>query len=217
MQMLHYLPAPAFSVWNRIPKFFSLTAQPALASSGNFFTKLSNAVGSGAVVGGEGQNGENRRRLEEDYGLARDVQKELDGLTVKMLFGEATVGANDEALLCVRKGGSWGVAGDYEDFVSEMVDLERDRRGDAGDAAGEVRLKVRTYFAESDAMIGKGGQKYVEGCWQGGQEGGYLDVLDFQTMTVTGTDHDSITQSVEVLQRVFLDAGGRTPQFPYLP
>lgn len=214
MQMVRYLPAPAFSIWNRIPQFFLLTAGPALASSGTVVTKFSNALSSGGVVGGGGQDRsaveENQRRLEEGYGLARDVKVELDTLVFKFMFAEDTVAANDEALQCLKKGGTWGEADDYGKFVKGMADLERRRRmGDAGCIGGKARLKVRAYFAESDAMIGKRGQTYVEECWKGKEDGEFQDVLDFQSMTVAGTDHDSLVQSVKVLERIFVEAGGR--------
>jgi hypothetical protein len=213
MQMARYLPAPAFSLWNRIPKFLLLTARPAIAPSGNVVTKFSNAFSSGGVVGGGVQDSsaveENRRQLEDRYGLARDVQVELDTLVFKFLFAEDTVGANDEALQCLKKGGTWGKADDYMQFVSGMTDLERRKIDDAGCIGGKVKLKVRAYFAESDAMIGKKGQTYVEECWKGKGDREFQDVLDFQSMTVAGTDHDSITQSVKALERIFVDAGGR--------
>jgi len=213
MQLVRYVPAPAFSVWNRIPQFFLLTAGPALASSGTVVTKFSNALSSGGVVGGGGEDRsaveENRRRLEEGYGLARDVQMELDSLMFKSMFAEDTVGANDEALQCLKKGGTWGKADDYMEFVRGLADLERRIIADAGSIGGKARLKVRAYFAESDAMIGKRGQTYVEECWKGKEDGEFQDVLDFQSMTVARTDHDSLVQSLKALERIFVEAGGR--------
>jgi hypothetical protein len=61
---------------------------------------------------------------------------------------------------------------------------------------------------ESDALIGKKGQIYFEECCQG-QLGEYQDVLDFTTETIDGVDHDTPTQSVEVLEAIFIEAGGR--------
>lgn len=212
MQMARYVPAPAFSLWNRIPQLFLLKAGPAFASSGTVVTKLSNVVFSGGAASGGGQDSSevevNRRRIEEEYGLARDVQAELDSLMFKFMFAEDTVAANDEALQCLKKGGTWGRADDYGEFVRELVELERRRVGDAECIGGTARLKVRAYFAESDAMIGKRGQKYVEECWRGKEDGEWQDVLDFQSTTVAGTDHDSLVQSVKALEMVFVDAGG---------
>ena len=70
-----------------------------------------------------------------------------------------------------------------------------------------MRLKVRAYFAESDIMIGASGQKYIEEIcgWKGNS---FEDVLDFDSFTVPGTDHDSVMQPVEILEQVFVDAGG---------
>jgi hypothetical protein len=52
-------------------------------------------------------------------------------------------------------------------------------------------------------MIGKKGQDYFEKCWgqtRGGDLGG---VIDFESRTVAGTDHDSLVQSAEVWEGIF--------------
>jgi hypothetical protein len=180
------------------------------------FTSLSNAFSSGAEGGRDDRDnsavGVNRRRLEEEYGLAKEVQIELDKLVFKSTFGEDTSGANDEALLCLRKGGTWGEADDYAEYVKRLAELERRRLDEIGSPPENSRLsrlKVRTYFAESDAMSGRRGQAYVEECWKGAGDDLYQDVIDFQFEVLPGSDHDSIVQSVAALERVFRDAGGR--------
>jgi len=51
-------------------------------------------------------------------------------------------------------------------------------------------LKLTAYFAASDNMIGKGGQKYFEQCWENANSHGQVE---FEAKSVNDTDHDSIT------------------------
>ncbi|KKK24834.1 hypothetical protein P175DRAFT_0469158 [Aspergillus ochraceoroseus IBT 24754] len=214
MQMAQYIPTAAFSLWNRVPKFFLLKAGPVFASSGVVASTVSTAVSSSTGHGDGQENSElekNRQRIERDYGISRDVQAELDNLVFKSMFAENTIGANSEALQCLRKGpggaASWGKAQDYRTFVKEFVDRERKGRSE-GLSLG-ARLRIRAYFGETDSMIGKLGQTYVEECWQGTENGaGFEDVLDFDTRTIPGTDHNSLVQSVVALESVMIHAGG---------
>ncbi|KAH7137364.1 hypothetical protein B0J13DRAFT_77570 [Dactylonectria estremocensis] len=211
MQMAQYVPVSAFSVWHLIPKFFLVQAGPALATSGTVFTKVSNLVSSGTLGGGQdnSESAKNRRRIEGVYGLPRDVQAEIDTQVFKAMFDENTVGANSEALQCLKKGQSWswGNCEDYETFVRELVIRERDRRTAGQGNEGSAKLKVTTFFAETDVMIGKKGQVYMETCLRG-KDGEFQDVLDYETHTVSGSDHDSLVQSAAVLEQLFTIAGG---------
>ncbi|KAE8356357.1 Alpha/Beta hydrolase protein [Aspergillus coremiiformis] len=211
MQIAQYLPGKAFDIWNLIPKFLLLKAGPAFASGAAAMSKTWNVVSSGSSISvsgrSEAEQEKNRRQIEKDYGLARDVQTEIHFLMLRFMFEENTVGANSEAVQCLRMGAdcekTWGKCKDYGVYVRELVDLEsgRDRK------PGEDRLKVRAYFAETDSMIGKKGQQYVEECWNGNTEG-FASALDFETTTFPGLDHDSLVESAEVLKSIFLHAGG---------
>ncbi|KAF7554440.1 hypothetical protein G7Z17_g2907 [Cylindrodendrum hubeiense] len=197
----------AFSIWHLIPKFFLLKAGPAFASSGAIMNKVTNVVSPSVTDGGQ-DNSElekNRRKMEETYGVPRELQIEIDNLVFKSMFEENTVGANSEALQCLKKGGSsWEKCEDYGIFVRELAEREKIRRGAEESAEGSAKLKVRTYFAETDAMIGKKGQAYMEECWKG-KDGEFQDTLDYETSTVLGTDHDTLMQLATVLEIVFAD------------
>ncbi|KAK7427772.1 hypothetical protein QQZ08_005710 [Neonectria magnoliae] len=212
MKMLQYIPVSAFSIWHLIPKFFVLTAGPALASSGAVVTKVSNAVSSGGIGGGSDTSEleENRQRVARTYRLTREDQAAIDAHVFRVMFEENTVGANSEALQCLRKGKdwSWGKCENYSVFVNDLVDRERNRRQVGENTDGSGKLKVRIYFAETDALSGKQGQAYMERCWKGKDDEDFQDVLDFEASTVFGADHDSTMQSVAVLEKVFVDAGG---------
>lgn len=204
MQMAQYIPQGAFGVWNKIPRFFILGAGPALASSGAVVSKFSDMFSfSGSGEQNVSEQEKNRSRIQDVYGLPRGVQSELDSLVMKSMFNESTVGANSEALQCLRKGGegTWGHCENYEEFVKQLVQLEKGRNG-TGESG---RLKVRIYFSETDAMIGKDGQKYMENCWTEDVIG---DAFDFASETVLGVNHDTLVQSVDVLEKIFIDAGG---------
>jgi hypothetical protein len=205
MQMVQYLPTSVFGVWHHIPKFVS--------ASGTALNKIYKLLpsSSGVSVAETLPLERNRQKIESDYGLPLELQKELATLTFRSMFSENTVGANSEALQCSRKGpaGLWGDCEDYALFVKKLAGLERSRRADECDGNGE-KLRISAYFAESDVLIGKRGQSYMEDCWKGGGDE-FQDVLKFTTATISETDHDSVVQSAEVLKQIFISAGGATP------
>lgn len=187
-QLARYIPTKAFSIWNQIPQFFQTS--PLIASSGAVITSIKDKL-----PGGDDDNtmSERKRRLiEQEYGLDREVQIELEKLTAKFIFKESTVGANEEALQCVRKGAPWLECDDYTQFAKNLAESER-RRGGTSD-----KIRMRAYFAESDVMIGKTGQKYFENCFKE-----FEDVLDFDSATIMEENHDSVAFSPEVLGKIF--------------
>jgi hypothetical protein len=180
-------------------------------------TRLLPSTGSGGANSAKLARLEaDRRRKEAEYGLPVELQKELPDVAFNATLKENLVGADSEALYCVRKGpvGFWGECDDYVLFVKKLAELERSRRGDRGGGADNTssrKLRVNAYFAETDDMIGKKGQAYMEDCWKGSEEVEFQDILDFTTRTVSETDHDSVLVSVEVLEQIFLSAGGTKP------
>lgn len=203
MQMMQYIPAQAFAVWHHIAPF--------LATSGVVVNKASSLITSstGSSSGQDTPQERNRQKLAVGYDVSRDFQIELESLLGKRITKENTVGANSEALLCARKGKgwSWGECDDYATFADTLARAERQKHQLDSNTESHAKLKIRAYFAENDVMVGVGGQKYMEGCWGRG-EGTLSDVLDFDSATIAGTDHDSVVQSIEVLEKVFADAGG---------
>lgn len=212
MQAARLIPASAFGVWNLLPKFSMLQARPAFAYSGALFTNLSNAVfGSGSQE--EGQT-ENCRRMDVDYGVPRAVQSQLAELAMKSTFAEETVGANSEALLCLKKGlpTAWGACQDYDAYVKRLYATEQERLGNSANSGQtSAKLRIRAYFAESDALIGKKGDAYLTQCFKGEARGPSSSAVDFETSTIAGTDHDSILGMVDVLEEIFVQAGGHLP------
>lgn len=203
MQMMQYIPAQAFAVWHHVA--------PLLATSGVVVNKASSLLTSstGSSFDQNTPQGRNRQRLAVEYDVSRDFQIEWESLLGKRITEENTVGANSEALLCARKGKgwSWGECDDYATFVAKLAKAERQKYQLNSNTESHAKLKIRAYFAENDVMIGAGGQKYMEDCWGRGEDN-LSDVFDFGSATIAGTDHDSLVQSVEVLEKVFADAGG---------
>lgn len=206
MKMAQTLPASVFGIWHHMPKVVS--------AGGTAFGKITKLLpsSSGLSAAETPPLEKNRQRIESEFGLSLELQKELQPQTLKLMFGEKMVGADSEALCCLRKGpaGLWGECDDYAVFVKRLAEIERSRRAE-GDGGNRQKLRISAYFAETDAMIGKKGQTYMEDCWKGSGGTEFQDVLEFTTTTVKETDYDSVVQSVEVLKQIFLDAGGAAP------
>jgi hypothetical protein len=204
MQLAQYIPQPAFKLWHHIPRFFVMQAMPVLAYSGAAMRKIS--APSTGLISSSSQSQEeadrtfleaNYARVEREYGIPAKDQEELSRLAVNYMFSENTVGANSEALQCLRKGEGreWGVVDDYDSSIQAFVQGERER---APDQVEQVQSRIRVYRAATDAMVGRKGQEYFEGCWRGAGEG-----VDFDSRRVEGTDHDTVSQAAEVWEEIF--------------
>jgi hypothetical protein len=207
VQMLQYIPTPAFRIWHLIPCFVVLNLGPVLAATRTAAAKISHLAARSSEDTSE----------EEDYGLPHDLRAELNPMIFRAMFKDNTIGANGEALLCLRKvqKGTWGKCDDYGVFVAELVDRERAREAVVGSTGGRAKLKIRAYFATSDNMIGKRGQNYMEACWRGpDKDGSFKDVIDFKTTTVAEVDHDTLMESIETWKSIFIDAGGSVDANP---
>jgi hypothetical protein len=192
MKLARFIPTKAFSCWNQISRFF-LTS-PIAASSGTVISSIKDNLSNN----NDDMSERKRLHIEQEYGMARDVQIELEKHIPRFIFTENTIGANEEALQCLRKGASWDKCDDYTQFVKDFAEMERRRGGQSPSG----KIKVRAYFAESDIMIGKTGQSYFEKCFMG-----FEDVLHFDSSTtVPDENHDSLCISPDVLARVFQEA-----------
>jgi hypothetical protein len=190
-QIARFIPTKAFSCWNQIPRFF--VTNTVVASSGAVIGSIKDNLSSSNNDISERK----RIHIEQEYGMAREVQIELERYTTRYLHTENTFGANAEVLLCLRKGVPWGKCDDYTQCVRDLAEIEGRRRGEST----SEKLKVRAYFAESDIMIGKTGQSYFEKCFMR-----FDDVLHFDSTTVPDETHDSLCISPQVLARIFQDA-----------
>jgi hypothetical protein len=86
-------------------------------------------------------------------------------------------GISADSLLCIQRDGK-----DYSSLPSAITLLREHSQG---------AFTVKVYFAETDVMIAKGGQKYFEKCWRDENVEGEGHVR-FGAKVVEGTDHDNI-------------------------
>lgn len=205
MQAARLIPTGAFGVLNLLPK-----AQPVFASSGKFFTGISNAISGSDSQ--EERRSEDSKRLEVEYGIPRKVQDQSNDLIFKSMLSENTVGANSEALLCLNKGPgvTWGACQDYDVFLKRLYETERERLASAGMERTRAKLRIRAYLAESDALIGKTGNVYLTNLFRSETGGLGPDVVDFEASTIAGTDHDTLFEKLDVLEEIFVQAGGHS-------
>ncbi|KAJ5591695.1 uncharacterized protein N7459_002064 [Penicillium hispanicum] len=188
MRAAQYVPTKAFALWNKIPRFFVTQARPVLSASGALVRQLSPSGSGDAHEPAQDLSflDDNWRRVERDYGIPLLEQKELAQLAIRFMHTENTVGANSEAVQTLRKdgGGSWGVCSDYAECARALA---------------TNGYTLHAYFAAADALVGKQGQKYFEDCWRAPG----VEAIDFASTTIEGSDHDTVTQSVDVWENIF--------------
>lgn len=98
-------------------------------------------------------------------------------------------GVSADATLCMqRTAEDWDA---YSSLPSCIALLRTTCPPQSPDASSTGTLTLKVYFAESDALIGKGGQRYFEQCWKEGNVDGEGKVA-FEARVVEGADHDSI-------------------------
>lgn len=202
--------------WNNVSGFFATKFLPSLAASGGLiesFPAFGASKSAGSASSLDGSKTKKQKEDEEDevssmeaFGMTRAQKNAVSSLGLKYMFAENTTGANDEALLCLRKGAdadvSWGVCQDYGAFVPKLAkewkrfSSERDR--------SDTKLRLQVYFASSDVMSREGGQKYFEECWEKERCG---DGIEPEGSVVENTTHDSIADPEKgVLEKVLREA-----------
>lgn len=188
MALVNKVPPSLFSAWSSITTFVNQKVVPATSWSGGVISSI-----GGFFSGSEAKSDEeDESEVQAKYGLDKATAKELESLYFKYLLAEGMKGGNDEALLCSKARGStsWGACDDYMTCIKTIAESEKERLGKDPSAA---KLRVRLHFAQDDMMIGKGGKKYFEECWQ--QEG-VSDAVDVKSKEWPDTNHETV--SVEV-------------------
>lgn len=193
MNMLSKVPSPWFDSWNKVQNFVAKNIIPATSWSGGVVSTMADLIHPSA----DGSDGGDETSAER-YGTTKELAKEIDKLRERFRVAEDTSAANEDAKLCIKKAGpgNWGACEDYEQYVRDLV--ERWRAG----AAATSKLRVRVFYAESDMMIGKGGQAYLEKCWR---QPGVEEVIDFKSEEFPNTSHDTVIIDTKkgALRRVF--------------
>ncbi|KAJ5677519.1 uncharacterized protein N7477_003152 [Penicillium maclennaniae] len=195
MQMAQYIPTKAFTFWHQIPRFFVTQGAPMLATSGGLIRKITSR--NSAAEETRSSLDATEQGIEHDSGISHAEQAELFRLSLRFMYDESTVGANSEALQCLRKGDSdWGACSDYAQCAQTLAAREQSM---------DDRMRVRVYFAATDALVGRRGQHYFESCWQAPG----VEAIDFVSSTVDGTDHDTLLQSEDVWKAIMASVSGR--------
>ncbi|RMZ76939.1 hypothetical protein DV737_g4594, partial [Chaetothyriales sp. CBS 132003] len=114
----------------------------------------------------------------------------------RRVFAEHTSGANDEALVCLRKPGAgpWGVCDSYKGFAEKLDERLRGELWTDNDSKG-IKVTIRAFWAEKDALVGKGGEKYLNACFRPFTEETKDDAaacLVYRQELWSHTEHDSI-------------------------
>lgn len=202
MALASKVPSPVIDCLSVLQGFVMSKVAPTLSFSGGLISSSATLFGSKADPNAETQVGSDEDAAEK-YGVDIETAKLIRSHSVKFLLAEDTTAGNEEAKLCLIKGGKadWGVLADYEACVRSIAD-------EASGDIGAAKLKIDAAFASSDLLIGKGGQEYFEKCWR--QEG-MAGKVDFESRTCEGTDHDSVLVDFRkgALKGVFERIGGR--------
>jgi hypothetical protein len=179
------LPASVIDYLSPLQGFIVSKIAPTLSVSGGFFSSTAALVSGPKDIDSPIQAGSPEDAAEK-YGVDVETAKIMCSLVVKFNLAEDTTGANEEAKLCLMKGGKadWGALADYEACVQSIADREKERV-----QGGQVKLRMEAAFASSDVIIGKGGQDYFERCWRRESVAGSVD---FASRTCEGMDHDGV-------------------------
>ena len=127
----------------------------------------------------------------DDYeGEETDCEEWIDPeFYLQCMFAENSNGIGDDLLLCLKRGGisSWGLFADYIEAINllrsqetKLIALERSEPRTS-------KLRVQTFFASQDSLIGDQGAAWFEGLWMG-QE----DWVDYHSECKEGVGHDEL-------------------------
>lgn len=193
--------------WDNLSGFVATKILPSFAASGGLMESVASSSGilGASKAKKEKEEDDDDAKSMELYGMTCAQKKEVSQLGLKFMFAEETSGANDEALLCLRKGTEadvgWGVCEDYATFIPKLAEKWK---GTSDNGENAPKLKMQAYFASSDVMSGEGGQKYFQQCWENGKCG---DAIEFVGTVVEDTSHDTIGFPEKgVLERVLREA-----------
>jgi len=198
MSLVEHIPNGAIAHWNQVIKGILRLAtnviNPTIATSSGMFATMTSPFSSRTDISVE----EEEKEIMEVFGMTLEELNKVTSLSQKCSFAEDTTGGNADAMLCLKKTGPglWGACENYETFVPDLLQKLK------SSGRSETRLKVQTYYAESDMMIGKEGQSYFERCWS---SSAYASAIDFESMTDPGTNHDSICMPMNGVVRYLFE------------
>lgn len=182
LSVIRLLPQVAIGTWHHWAKLMSSTVAPVLTAVGVNATKAFHGPATIPLA---------PEQVTEDSeigdGLDTTWRKASEAVISHFIYAEKLEGASQEALLCLRKGVSWGDWQEVDEAVLRMARQERERR--SSDLQATPKIEVQLYFAEHDEMSGITGRNWLESCFKQPEAG---DVLQVESEVVAGTDHNDI-------------------------
>ena len=160
MNLASKVPTGAIDYWSDITKLVNQRIIPVSAWSGGILSSTMHLFQHENASTDSGATEPAQR-----YGVSNEVGKEIERLSTKYYFEEDVTAGNEEAKLCLKKAGSgsglWGRCEDYMEYAKEIQVREQQRLETAGSARTmdpKNKLRLQVYFAESDLLVGNGGQ-----------------------------------------------------------
>ena len=93
-------------------------------------------------------------------------------------------------MLCLQKGGiKRGDLTPLDEAISRIATNEMQQYQQKFGQGQTHKLRIRAFLAESDEVIGRGDQRYLESCFA---SAAFADSLDFHCEILPGTDHDDV-------------------------
>ncbi|KAH8660407.1 hypothetical protein BX600DRAFT_467671 [Xylariales sp. PMI_506] len=219
-----FLPSALINNFDSVVRFVNRTVAPTIAFSGMIssavaapFTSTSTDIGEATDGSGSAARRERERLYLESWGIPLTENTARSEEIMRAVFSEDTSGANHEALLSLKKqvAGSWGICDNYETYPSALETKLREflhqpmggensppaehptTTVDANDTAEQHTFSIKAFWAATDMMIGKQGEKYFDKCFEffrsqdtdGGSDNQYLL---YESETVPDTDHETL-------------------------
>lgn len=179
------LPCGMLDSWSGLMKFINNQVAPSISWSGGAIFSVSSIFQPTST---QDQSDASDSAMAKLLGTTNEIAKGAEKLQGKYYFAEDTTAANEDAKLCLKMGGQqlWGTCEDYPEFFRLLVEKEKERKQANPNNPG---LTFRTFYAGSDIMIGKGGQKYFEDCWS--QEG-MPGPIDYKSIELSERNHETV-------------------------
>lgn len=237
LSLSSHLPSTLINSFDNIVRFVNKRVLPTVQFTGMVSGVISAPFSSAPRDGATNNN----TRIEKDeqdelcfeyLGISASENKARTKAIVHSVFSESTSGASHEALLSLKKevAESWGVCDDYESYPTLLEArlkefFQQNKRDDTGLVRGssamagsidgtpaQNRVGIKTFWAETDIMIGKQGEEYFDKCFRrqsavGNPDGTEDDkCLLYESEIVPETTHETLClPQYGALSRVFED------------
>jgi hypothetical protein len=200
------IPESVLGNWNTVNRFVASNIMPVAGYSSGVISNVLSVFAAAAE--NEPQDPAREQNFNEAYGMSSSCRKLMFTYQFRYSSQEDSTGANSEAIMCLKNKHlkAWGAAENLPTYIKKLVEVVRgievvDSLHSVSTEAALARWKVQAFFAESDIMIGNAGERYFTDCWCNNE---VASILDFETISVVGTDHESICQPQHgMYKRVF--------------